>query len=216
LLEKRDQIIGDLFISKDFNDLIGRIEPAHLRDDLKQEAICILLELPYERVEQLHSNGELSFYLVRCVFNMVTNKYHPFFKKFRDVNIEYKEMLSESWFEAIDNSEDFYKPDGFAKRHDCDESEAFRDNERNQKEELEDYTLEQIESLYWYDRDLIKIYLQIGTYRGIQGLTGIPYQSCYKNIQKSLEILRQKALAPKPIFTKEELNFIQNGDKKDS
>jgi hypothetical protein len=86
-------------------------------------------------------------------------------------------------------------------------------DERLIREELEDYTIEQIDSLYWYDAEMIKMYLKHGTYRAIMAETNIPYISCYKNIQKSLETLRQKALAPKTLFTKKELSFIQNDSK---
>lgn len=208
----RNQIITDLFTGKNFNDFIKKLEPAHLRDDLKQEVAVIICSWADEKIVGLEERGELSFYVVRMVFNMVTNKYHPFYKTYRSEDIEFKEItrgathLSYGYDDELDVAD---KPD--PTREETTESLAFRDSERECREQMEDFTLAEIENLYWYNRDLVKLYLEVKTYRAMERETGIPYISCYKTIQKSFEILREKAKAPKPLFSKNELNYIQNG-----
>lgn len=207
----RNQIIETLFTGKNFNDCINKIEPAHLRDDLKQEVSVIICEWIDEKVEALHERGELEFYVVRVILNMISNKYHPFHKKYRSTNIEFKEIISESYFNAIEDQDEFFEPCRISRsREAMDEPAAFRDEERLVREIQEDFTLQQIDSLYWYDRDMLKAYLKLGTYRAIEDHTGIPHVSCYKNIMKSLDTLRKKATAPRALFTKQELSFIQN------
>lgn len=209
----RNQIIESLFVGDNFNNFIAKLEPAHLRDDLKQEVAVIICSWPDEKIIGLEERGELSFYVVRMVFNMVSNKYHPFHKKYRSINYEFKEMLSDPYLDAKDLTDDFEDRYAFKRGGEsepADESLAFRDTEREQREALEDFTMLEIENLHWYSAELVRLYMQLGNYRALGTATGIPYISCYKTIQKSLEILRQKAKAPKPLFTKEELNFIQS------
>lgn len=219
-MEKRDRIITDLFLSKDFNDCISKMEPAHLRDDLKMEVSLIICEWPDEKIIRLHTEGILNFYVVRIIINQIQSSTSPFFRKYRQFVNEYKDSLYETYINAkelYDDKSDFIdrNMDGLKHRLSvCSGNDEY--NDRLTKEQLEDFTLSEIDSLYWYDAALIRMYLKHGTYRAIEEETKIPFISCYKNIQKSLDILRQKALAPKPLFTKEELNFIQNGSKKDS
>ncbi len=40
----------------------------------------------------------------------------------------------------------------------------------------------------------LRLYLKHGNYRAIEEETGIPYSSCFKNIQKSLGILKRRAI----------------------
>jgi hypothetical protein len=71
--------------------------------------------------------------------------------------------------------------------------------------------IEEIDSLYWYDAEMIRLYLKLGSFRAIQEYTDIPFISCYKNIKKSLATLKKKAIEKAvPLFSKEELLFIQN------
>lgn len=214
----RNQIIEELYKSKNFNDCLNKMEPAHLRDDLRQEIALIVCQWTDDKVVSLHTEGALEYYVVRVIINQIQSSSSEFFRKYR-----------KQFFECyIDDDLSFGgegKGNNTVLRHQINihqqvnkiRAEEPDIEERLMREELEDYTIEQIDSLpitrsgYPYAAEMIRMYLKHGTYRGIMRETGIPYISCYKNIQQSLEILRQKALAPKPLFTKSELKYIQNG-----
>jgi hypothetical protein len=184
----RNQIIENLFTGKNFNDCLAKMEPAHLRDDLKMEVISIVCEWPEEKIIQLHKDKAIEFYVVRVILNQVKSKTSDFVRKYRSTNT----------YEIAKDPADV--------------TEDTRDREI--KESLEDIALEEIDRLYWYDAEMIRLYLKLKTFRAIEEHTGIPYISCYKNIQKSLITLKKKAIEKaEPIFKKEELKFIQN-DKK--
>jgi hypothetical protein len=202
----RNEIIEELFTGKNFNDCIAKMEPAHLRDDLKQEIAVIICQWTDAKVIGLHQEGSLEYYVVRVIINQIQSSSSEFFKKFRKQNYVFIDDVQDIHEEQISIEWDPKRKHKYLIGATSDIDIA----ERLLREELEDYTIEQIESLYWYDAEMIKMYLKHGTYRAIMQETKIPYISCYKNIQKSLETLRQKALAPKPVFTKKELSFIQN------
>lgn len=210
----RNQIIEELYKSKNFNDCLNKMEPAHLRDDLRQEIAVIICQWSDDKVVNLHTEGALEYYVVRVIINQIQSSSSEFFRKFRNnKNMCYLDNPAESYHIAmdLDNDGNFTRQNKVKINPAHISSHQDNHKERLIREELEDYTIEQIDTLHWYSRDMMKLYIRVGTFRAMQVETTIPFISCYKNIQKSLEILRQKALAPKPLFTKSELKYIQNG-----
>jgi hypothetical protein len=79
----RDKILTDLFKSQELKDLLSKMNPDHLRDDLKQELFLALCEKPAEQIISLHERKELRWYAARIVWNMIASNTSPFYKKFR-------------------------------------------------------------------------------------------------------------------------------------
>lgn len=185
----RDAIVAGLFEGKNFNDCINKMEPDHLRDDLRMEVITCVLEWPEDKVVGLWQRKELDFYVARVIVNQIQSSSSPFAKKYRQVTVDYHENVAE-------HKQPLHT--------DCYE-------DRETREALEDLALDNINQLYWYDAELLRMYMKLGNYRAIQKATGIPFISCYKNIQKSIALLR-KSVQPdrQPVFSKQELLFIQN------
>jgi hypothetical protein len=177
----KNQIIEKLFTGKNFCDCISKMEPDHLREDLRMEVILVICELPAEKIHQLHSDKALEFYTVRVILNQIKSKTSPFAKKYRTVTQEL-------------NTHDI-----------ADNIEA---EERELREWLEDMAIEEVDRLHWYNKGLIALYIKHGNFRAIETETGIPFGSCYKTIKKSLNQIKETV--NKPVFSKEELRFIQN------
>jgi len=49
-----------------------------------------------------------------------------------------------------------------------------------------------IESMYWYHRELLNLYIEHKSYRKIEAITGIPYKSVANGVRKAREILMEK------------------------
>jgi hypothetical protein len=168
----KNKIIADLYQSKEFTDAIDKMEPEHLRDDLRQEVIVILLETPEERIIKMHEDGGLRFYTVRVILNLIKSSTSPLFKKYRKPVEEYHEKLAP-----------------------CVVDSFIPDSEIRIKRELqEDKALEFIETLYWYERDMVKLYLKLGNYRAIEEETNIPWESCYSTIRKVIKKVRDHVI----------------------
>jgi len=177
----RDQIIHDLFTGRNFRDAIEKMEPAHLREDLKMEVMVEVCTWTDEKVIDLYTRGKLGFYVAKVMLHMVINKYSPFYKKYRAMVSEYDDggnafLEDEEWQPAKVTS-------GIAVH--VDDIQA-----REIRELREDKALAEIENLYWYDQELVRLYIQHGNYRAIEAATGIPWESAYKSIQKSLKHIR--------------------------
>jgi hypothetical protein len=146
--------------------------------------------------------------------NQVKSNTSDFVRKYRQIKEQYDE--SESGGQNLDirttsfitTSRKEYIKNTICKNVTTSQEEI---KNREIKEALEQIAIEEIDKLYWYDAEMLRLYMKLGTFRAIQEHTGIPFISCYKNIQKSLATLKKKAFEKaEPIFSKEELSFIQN------
>lgn len=168
----KNEIISDLFKSKDFNSCIAKMKPTHLQDDLKSEVILILCESSDDKIQGLHASGGLKFYTVRIILNLIQSNTSPFYKKFRSGHEELQQI------ETASNQE-------YA-------GQVFSLSERADKEKSEDLALLEIENLYWYDKEIVKLYVKLGNYRAIEAETGIPFESVYKTVIRSCKQIRNK------------------------
>lgn len=160
----RNEVITTLYNSQPFNDCINRMEPSHLRADLKNEITLILLELPEQRLLRLHAAGQLMYFAWKVVVNQVKSNTSCFCKKYRQHNVELNgyDLAAEEM------------------------------NGRVGKELEEELALARVEDLYWYDRDIVRLYLRLGSYRAIEKETGIPWESCYKTVRNAVIKLRNE------------------------
>lgn len=164
----KNEIVEQLFTSKEFNDCINKMEPDHLRDDLRAEVVLILLETDEQKLIDIHATGGLKFYTVRIIINLIQSKTSLFYKQYRQQVAELVDRF------IVSEDQDY--------------------EERLTREEIEDRALKEIDNLYWYNKGIIKLYMKHGNYRAIEKDTRIPYSSAYKTVQKSIEIIKEKVL----------------------
>lgn len=167
----KNQIIAELYESREFNECIGKMEPEHLRDDLRAEVILILLETDEQRLIAIHEAGALRYYTVRIIINLIQSKTSYFYKKYRQQFVELNDTGR-----------------GFRAEEETDIEE------RATREDMEEQAMREIDNLYWYNSGIVKLYLKLGTYRAIEEDTGIPFPSVYKTVQKSFKEIREKVV----------------------
>lgn len=82
----RDKVMSDLFRSPDLAAAIGKMEPAQLRDDLKQELFLVLCEMEHTKLQGLSERNELRWWAVRCMLNMICTNRSTFYITHRRYN----------------------------------------------------------------------------------------------------------------------------------
>ncbi len=134
-MKTRNQIIEELYLSKDISQAIRKMQPAELRDDLRQEMFISLCTLSEEKFWNLHENNALKYYLVRAMLNMIrsTGMNQPFFRNFR------------AKFEAIEQMTNL---------------EDQIDNSKDEREVLFDAMEERRRELCWYENTLLDQYVE--------------------------------------------------------
>lgn len=200
----KNEIIGELFTSKDFISCINKMEPASLREDLKSEVALVLLEKEDSLIIGLHQRSELKFYTVRVILNMIQSKTSPFYRTFRSNSFlarngsKHKDTLYhralavdltaiETRFSKIFEDDLFSGDAGW-----------FQDEIQEKLVDSPGYdtkpdeALNELDNLYWYDREIMKLYAEYGTFRKVEEVTQIPWESVYKTVRKNCEIIRKK------------------------
>lgn len=158
----KNKIITELYNSKDLNDLIKKIKPEQLQDDLKQYAFAALCEKSDEFIINLYEKKQLRFFLVRIITNSVFSNRSGFLKLHKNV----KELYTNN-FPDYQEAEDDY-------------------------EELITKTNDAVNKLYWYNNELLIQYSRLGTYRAVAEATDIPIKSIHNSVKKSKAIIKRK------------------------
>ncbi len=79
--------IEKIYIHPDINNLISKINPESVRDDLRQEIALSLLEMPCEKVAVLFSGDNLLRYAIKICWTMATSKTSKFYYKYKKNDI---------------------------------------------------------------------------------------------------------------------------------
>jgi hypothetical protein len=178
----KNEIIAELFVSDDFNKCIRKMEPANLRDDLKAEVALILCEKDADLIIGLHERKELTYYTVRIIINMIQSKTSPFYKKFRAISLM---PISSFYFHSSDEVDNDSIGTVLQDIHTIHDIPCGYDDRS-------DRAIEAIDDLYWYTKEILKLYGELGTYRAVEEATGIPFESIYKTVQKGCKEIRKR------------------------
>lgn len=179
----KNQIIKQLYESVNFNSCINKMEPGHLRADLKAEVVLILLETPAEKIIQMNSTGQLPYYAVRIIINQIQSNSSPFAKMYRKTVTSYVSDIDEH----ADLKLEYIKQNPVTEDQ---ETLQERETREQWEDRIKDLTFSEINKLYWYDRDMILLYQKLGSFREIERRTRIPSTSCYDTIKKAMNIIK--------------------------
>jgi hypothetical protein len=168
----RQEIIEELYKDPDVADAIGKMEPAHLRDDLRQEMFTVLCELPDERLFGMHAQGWLKWFLVRTMLNMIKSDRSTFFNKFRRQGGEWNERLN------------------------------MRVDEEDRTEETIAKMQDRMGELHWYASKVMELYADGGNIMKLSRETHIPYRSLLKTVSKTRRKLRTEIMQEEGLKTR--------------
>jgi DNA-directed RNA polymerase specialized sigma24 family protein len=154
-VKNKNDIITALYNSNEVNDLIKKIKPAELQDDLKQYAFTVLCEKPDEFIIELNNKKQLKFFLVKIISNSVFSNRSGFLTQHK-LNDELHHDVIE---QQVDSSDNYH--------------------------ELIDKCVTESKNLYWYNQELLNLYSIHGSYRAVSAITKIPVKSIYNAIKKA-------------------------------
>lgn len=134
-----------------------------LWEDLRQEVALIVLEYDKEKLQDLVGKTKqvFKFWIVRVCCNQIHSKYGKMWRMYNQI------MPVEDITKFISEEQDI------------DDSQRTIDIIQNK-----------IKDLYWYDREILKMYIELGSVRKVSAQTGIPHTSIFitiKNIRKCIK-----------------------------
>lgn len=80
------EIIGEIYSDNRFDELIKKIKPVELQDDLRQEVALVLLNYDCRKIKSLHKKKELFIFIAGIVWKMSTYRNNKFYKDFKKNN----------------------------------------------------------------------------------------------------------------------------------
>ena len=134
-----------------------------LWEDLRQEVALIVLEYDKDKLEQLVGKTKqvFKFWVVRFCCNQIHSKYGKMWRM-------YNQIL------AVEDVTKFIK----------------EEEEIDNSQKTIDIIYNKIQELYWYDKEILKMYIELGSVRKVSAQTGIPHTSIFitiKNIRKCIK-----------------------------
>ena len=134
-----------------------------LWEDLRQEVALIVLEYDKEKMLEIENKGKqvFKFWIVRTCCNQLHSKYGKMWRL-------YNQLLP---------VEDITKY-------------IVEELEVDDSERTIAIIKHKIKDLYWYDKEILRMYVQLGSVRKVSAQTGIPHTSIFitiKNIRKCIK-----------------------------
>lgn len=93
-----NQYIEEIYTSQRFNDVVRKIDPVELQDDLRQEVAMALLKMDCEIVCKMYEDGRLLNYSIGIIWMMGTKQKGMFYKLYKKKDFEkaYEWMMSQT------------------------------------------------------------------------------------------------------------------------
>jgi hypothetical protein len=170
----RDQIIEALYNSPEIASALAKMNPAELRDDLRQEMFLALCELSEEKLFGLFEQRYLLFYTYRMMTNMAKSNSSRFYKVFRRVTVSLADMNDKPVYTGDEVTGDLYTRCSFLMaRADRVDAEAMEDHSNPL-----DKVGPALASLGFYEGGLFQVYMESGNCcAAVARKTGIPETS---------------------------------------
>jgi DNA-directed RNA polymerase specialized sigma24 family protein len=162
--------ITAIYNLSEIDDCITKLVSKDLRDDFKQELFLILLSIPCEKINSM--NGEIKYYVVRIILNLVRQKRNIFHKKYLDKTVEYNtDKLNYQTSSPAD-------VDVMSSRA---EREAEEENHINRLARID---IELGNQSYPYHAEIVKLVARFGSLREVSRQTGIPHVTVHRTLKR--------------------------------
>jgi len=185
----KSNILTEIYNSSEVAKVIQTLKPVHLQQDILQHCFLELFEKSDEFIIDLYTRNKLKNYIVKILYNTAHFTRTSFAMQYKS-----KEMPFSDLFLAGQN-------ENFADTmSDFEEDEHLLDWVKKQKikinNEGSDFNHNDINGslnkLYWYKREILKLYAKEGTYQKVSDATNIPASSIYLTVlQARREVLKQ-------------------------
>jgi len=162
ICHSKEQAAIDLLADDELRELAVRI--CHrFSDDLIQEAAMVLLQMDDAKWQKVNDGGYVRFYIVRTMMTMATSPRSTFART---------HGLFAHNKQVPDIADD---ADGY------------------DWEQEDDMTIIEalLDSYHWYDKEVLRLWLQEGSYRKVAAKTDIPFKSIGNSVRRTLDQLKE-------------------------
>jgi DNA-directed RNA polymerase specialized sigma24 family protein len=171
-------LLTTIYVSSEVDEVIKKIKPNYLRDDVKQHAFLTLFEKDEAFILDLHERDKLRNYVVKVIYNTAN---------FNEGKFQREQRRSTEIPCSFETDQETDRPlDVHALKiydHICN---GARDDENAMDyEALVESCPVILDELYWYDKAILKLYAEHGSYRKVAKVTGIPFRSIGESVNRA-------------------------------
>lgn len=167
--DKANKIIIELIYGTNIKRFLSKIRPTDIQDDLQAELGLILLEKPPSFIIKLNENNQLSFYAIKIIKILAFSNTSYFFKTFRSTTLEITDYM-----------------------HDIIPNDNSQIDELEYKAEMHNKIKNELDKIHWYYAKMINFYIEFGDYRNMSKELDIPHSSCFKDVKKGINQIKQQ------------------------
>lgn len=159
----RADIISEFVSDPTYKDMCNQIARADA-DDLYQELVLILLEMPADKLEKVNGSCMKCFFYTTA-YNQYCSATSPFHKKYRK-DATFIHQHRDAILQLMQSTE----PD----------------------EDLIDKMNMAVKAVDWYDSEIMQLYAQHGTLQKVSDLVGIPLKSIHHTVTNTRNLIKKK------------------------
>lgn len=148
-------------------------------DELRQDVFVTLCEYDQQKVAEMKQRNQLKFFIVRVALNQFRSKTSRFYyQNFKN------EALTDGIFSEDRRLDETDRADVIAFRNGLYETQ---DETEYEKIEAKIQQVEnEIDGLRFFEREIFKIYLEMGTYKKVSLDTGIPIRTVANGVKNAI------------------------------
>jgi len=144
-------------------------------EELRQDVFLIICEYDEQKIIDMHNKKALKFFIVRIALNQYRSKNSKFYyQNIKNVNLGIA-LANEDMIESADAI--LY-------------SNVIYDTQDEPEWEIKEKRMvrveDSLENLRFFEREILKLYLQLGTYKNVAKDTGIPIRTIANAVKNSI------------------------------
>lgn len=153
---KARDILTEIYISDDIKNVVTKLKPQHLAEDILQHCFLELYSKQEQFIIDLYNRGKLKAFIVKMLYNTSVYNNTPFCKEWSLITPGNNREVS---------------------------TERFKDFADHKQEDNLDELVAVVDGLYWYKKEILKLYAELGTYKEVSEATGVPVTSICNTIK---------------------------------
>lgn len=154
----------------------AKIHCGEYADDIFQEALLAMLELPKDKAKKIESDNATPFYFRQIIYNLSNRMYRP-------NGIADGRMITGIEIELEDNEKEIEVGDK------GNNIESYIDRGYSNLK-IHPEVVRRLNAMSMHDRETFLLYMEFGSFRKIEKLTGINYVSIHRTVKKVQDELR--------------------------
>lgn len=160
-------ILTRIYESKEIKEVIMRLKPEHLQQDILQHTFLELFEKEESFILELDGRGKLKAYIVKILYNTATYSRSSFAKALGKETPT--DICGDAKYEVI----------------------RYEDEEKERTESNNSVACA-VSNLHWYKANMLAIYAELGTYKAVSEKTKIPLSSVFKTITEARKEIKKQ------------------------